>query len=156
VFHEHFPSLWQEYRRQLEPDWGVVFTDAATSCHWWQVFSFSPFFLSVPLVAEVPGPYPYSARERLRERERARARERERERARERGARTYQQRGLYICFLVHTQRCPDLPAKRPTPCGFKRSIPMGAFGGAILWSLRGIHSEKSSFRCFYIVNVLEC
>ena len=59
VFHEHFPSLWQEYRRQLEPDWGVVFTDAATSCHWWQVFVFFPFFLPRAMVAEVPGPNTY-------------------------------------------------------------------------------------------------
>ena len=84
------------------------------------------------------------------------ARERESERAREREVPGPASKGAYtFFFLVHTQRCPDLPAKRPTPTGFKRSIPMGAFGGAILWSLRGIDSEKSSFRCFYIINVLE-
>ncbi len=147
MFHEQFPSLWQEYRRQLEPDWGVVFTDAATSCHWWQVFLFFSF---LGATGGRGARTTYILRERERERERARAR------ARARGARTYQQRVLYIFFLTRTQRCPDLPAKRPTPAGFKRSIPMGAFGGAILWSLRGIHSEKFSFRFFYRVDVLEC
>lgn len=78
VFDVNFPALLQEYRRQLEPDWGVLFTDAATSCHWWE-------------------------------------------------------------------RCADLPPRRTVPSAFKRSIPMGAFGGAILWNQRGARQLVSTF-----------
>ena len=35
VFDPQFPALLQRFLALLEPDWGVVFTDAATSCHWW-------------------------------------------------------------------------------------------------------------------------
>ena len=35
VFDPQFPALLQQFLALLEPDWGVVFTDAATSCHWW-------------------------------------------------------------------------------------------------------------------------
>ena len=81
VLDEGFPALLQEYWRRLEPDWGVLFTDAATSCHWWE-------------------------------------------------------------------RCSDLPPRRPVASAFKRSIPMGAFGGAILWNQRAARQLLETFSPF--------
>ena len=39
---------------------------------------------------------------------------------------------MYIWNCIY--RCNDLPKRRPVASAFKRSIPMGAFGGAILWN----------------------
>mmetsp|Transcript_927 Transcript_927/g.2915 ORF Transcript_927/g.2915 Transcript_927/m.2915 type:complete len:763 (-) Transcript_927:1116-3404(-) len=81
VFDLQLPSRLPSYMKKLDPDWGVLFTDAATSCHWWI-------------------------------------------------------------------RCEDLPHPRPIPTVFKRYIPGGAFGGAILWHQRAARALTSTFLPF--------
>jgi len=83
VFDRQLPAQLKSYMRQLDPDWGVVFTDAVTSCHWWI-------------------------------------------------------------------KCEDLPHPRPVPAAFKRYIPGGAFGGAILWHQRAARALTSTFLPFCV------
>jgi hypothetical protein len=110
----------QEYLPLLDPDWGVFFTDAATSCHWCAPHTYTHTYIHT--YARTPT---------------------------HTHARAHTHTHSFLSPLLRNNRAHwrrpaprrwedswDLGPKRAVPTAYRRALPLGAFAGGILWHRR--------------------